>query len=108
MAHEAESAPFLGPGSLSMLASVCARLGEFDRAARFLGRKVTLEFRPLIARLDPELHALLDHEPLAPRRGAATLVWPLEAPMIDASRHALFREVRIESGIPQGSGVSLK
>lgn len=108
LAHEAERAPFLGPGSLSMLASVCGRLGEFDLAARFLGRKVTLEFRPLIARLDPELHLLLDHEPFAPRRAAATLVWPLEAPMIDAARHALFREVRIESGMPEGSGIPLK
>ncbi len=108
LAHEAERAPFLVPGSLAMLASVCARLGEFDRAARFLGRKVTLELRPLVARLDPELHPLLDREPFAPRRAAATLVWPLEAPMIDAARHALFQEVRIESGIPQGSGVSLK
>jgi hypothetical protein len=61
-----------------------------------------------MARLDPELHSLLDHEPFAPRRAAATLVWPLEAPMIDAARHALFREVRVESGIPQGSGVPLR
>jgi hypothetical protein len=30
-------------------------------------------------------------------------VWPLEASMIDAARHALFQEVRIESGMPQGS-----
>jgi len=32
-----------------------------------------------------------------------SLIWPLEAPMIDAARHALFREVRIESGLAPGS-----
>ena len=59
-------------------------------------------------RLDPDLHPLLEREPLAPRRWDTTLVWPLEAPMIDAARHALFREVRIESGRPEGSGALVK
>ena len=58
---------------------------------------------PTLARLIPELHPILDHPPFAPRRREAPLVWPLEAPMIDTARNALFREVRIESGTPQGS-----
>ena len=32
---------------------------------------------------------------------------PLTSGMIDAARHALFREVRIESGLPQGSEVGV-
>jgi hypothetical protein len=55
---------------------------------------------PMLVRLDPELHPLLDEPPFAPRRRDLALVWPLEAPMIDAVRFALFREVRIESGRP--------
>jgi hypothetical protein len=55
------------------------------------------------ARLDPSLHPILDYAPFAPRRRDAVLVWPLEAPMMDASVHRLFREVRIESGLPPGS-----
>ena len=56
-----------------------------------------------MARLDPELHPFLDRAPWAPRRLDVTLIWPLEAPMIDAARHALFKEVKIESAMPQGS-----
>ena len=58
---------------------------------------------PIMARLDPELHPLLDHAPHAPRRMDATLVWPLEAPMIDRGRFRLFREVKSESGLPEGT-----
>jgi len=58
-----------------------------------------------MARLDPELHPLLDRPAFGPRRMDVTLVWPLEAPMIDPARHALFKEVKIESGMPQGSDV---
>jgi hypothetical protein len=56
-------------------------------------------------RLDDLMHPLLDLEPFAPRRSALTLVWPVEAPMIDRTRLRLFREVRIESGKPEGSDV---
>ena len=41
---------------------------------------------------------------LAPLRVAQS-VWPVEAPMIDRTRLRLFREVRIESGTPEGSDV---
>jgi hypothetical protein len=68
-------------------------------------RPLVRDLAVCLARLDPETHPLLDLPPLAPRRWDGALVWPLEAPMIDATRHALFREVRIESGLPQGSDV---
>jgi len=68
-------------------------------------RWVVREFGPTLVRLDPDLHLLLDHEPFAPRRMDATLVWPTEAPALDAARRALFKEVRVESGVPKGSDV---
>jgi non-specific serine/threonine protein kinase len=100
---EIEKVHRAGPGALAMAASAAIRLGEIDRAERFLDRKFIRDFVAWLVRLDPELHPLLDRERFAPRRAPVTLVWPLEAPMIDAARHALFREVRIESGMPQGS-----
>jgi hypothetical protein len=89
-------------------AAAAVRLGKPDLAERFLDRKYIRDFVGWIVRLDPELHPLLDREAFAPRRASATLVWPLEAPMIDAARHALFKEVRIESGMPQGSDLLLR
>jgi len=103
---EIEKAPRAGPSALAMAASAAIRLGKLDLAARFLDRAFLRDFVSCVVRLDPELHPLLDREPFAPRRASVTLVWPLEAPMIDAARHALFQEVRIESGMPQGSDLS--
>jgi len=104
--EEIEKSPRMGPGALAMGASAALRLGKPDLAAQLLDRKFIRDFVALLVRLDPELHPLLDREPFAPRRAPVTLVWPLEAPMIDAARHALFREVRVESGMPQGSDLS--
>jgi hypothetical protein len=105
---EIEKATRAGPAALAMAASAAIRLGRLDLAEQFLRRKFIQDFVAWIARLDPELHPLLDREPFAPRRAAVTLVWPLEAPMIDAARHALFRETRIESGMPEGSDLLLR
>jgi len=102
---EVESGPAVGAGGLMLAATAAARLGETERALRFLARPLVHEMADVLARLEPELHPLLDREPLAPRRCDLALVWPLEAPMIDAARHALFREVRIESGLAPGSGM---
>ncbi len=102
---ELERAERLGPGALSMAASAAIRIGKPEAALRFLDRRFVRDLVRWVARLDPELHPLLDRQPFAPRRIAATLVWPLEAPMIDAARFALFQEVRIESGLPQGSDI---
>ncbi len=105
---EIDKAARVGPGALSIAASAAIRVGELDLAARFLERKFLRDLQLCIVRLDPDLHPLLDREPFAPRRAPVALVWPLEAPMIDAARHALFREVHIESGMPQGSELSAK
>jgi tetratricopeptide (TPR) repeat protein len=86
--------------SIFPAAGTAIRLGEIDIAEKMLFRKLLLDLMPTQARLDKELHPLLDREALAPRRRDVTLVWPLEAPMIDPVRFHLFRDVRIESGLP--------
>ena len=68
-----------------------------------IARRLVGDHAPVMVRLDPELHPLTEHPPFVPRRCELTLVWPLEAPMIDAARHALFREVRIESALPRAT-----
>jgi serine/threonine protein kinase/tetratricopeptide (TPR) repeat protein len=98
-----EGMPTLASGAIWLGSAAAIRVGETARCAELLGRKLNGKLVPSILRLDPELHPLLDHAPFAPRRSDATLVWPLEAPMIDAARFALFKEVRIESGLPSGS-----
>jgi TolB-like protein/Flp pilus assembly protein TadD len=95
----------LAPQALVMAAWTAIHLGEIELAMRFLDRKFLRHQTACVVRLEQDLHPLLEREPFAPRRSPLTLVWPLEAPMIDAARHALFREVRIESGLPQGSDV---
>jgi tetratricopeptide (TPR) repeat protein len=101
-----EKGPRMGPTVLAIAASAALRLGKPDLAERLIDRKYIRGFVAWTVRLDPELHPLLDRERFAPRRAPVTLVWPLEAPMIDAARHALFKEVRIESGLPQASDLT--
>ena len=101
--RELDGGPLMGSFALITASGVLERLGEPELALRFLNRNMIRRLVPTLARLIPALYPLLDRPPLAPRRRAATLVWPLEAPRIDAARHSLFREVRIESGIPQAS-----
>jgi len=92
-------------GPTVAMASIALRIGRIDRAVAFLTRVLVVDMAPLMVRLVESLHPLADVPPFAPRRLEATLVWPLESPMIDRSRWKLFREVRIESGIPEGSEV---
>jgi hypothetical protein len=103
--RELEAVPALVAGTIMVSASAALRIGEVDAALRMFDRKLLKDLAQTIARLDPELHPLLDREPFAPRRRDVALVWPLEAPMMDAAIHRLFREVRIESGLSQGSDV---
>jgi serine/threonine protein kinase/tetratricopeptide (TPR) repeat protein len=105
LASELERSAKVGGLMLNVVAGACLRVGLQDVAMRFMERTLVRDLAACLARLDPETHSLLDLPPLAPRRWDGALVWPLEAPMIDATRHALFREVRIESGLPQGSDV---
>jgi TolB-like protein len=90
---------------LDMAARAAVRLGEHEIATRLLTRNVMSDMAPTWVRLAPALHPLLDLAPFAPRRRDAPLVWPLEAPMIDRARFKLFREVRIDTGLPEGSDV---
>ena len=80
-------------------------IGEPEIALRLVSRPLFKDLGHTFLRLDASLHPLLDQGPFAPRRRNATLVWPLEAPMIDRARFKLFREVKIESGIPEGTEV---
>src|SRR5262249_14747577 len=100
---EAERVTGLWAGELMMVAMAAIQLGDLDAAPRLYGRKSVQILAPIMLRLDPELHPLLDVAPFAPRRSELTLVWPLEAAMIGPAQFTLFKEVRIESGIPQAS-----
>jgi serine/threonine protein kinase/Flp pilus assembly protein TadD len=90
----------LGSGSLILAAGAAVHVGDPAGAAAFLDLVLLRALAPTIVRLDPALHAVLDRAPFAPRRRDVALVWPLEAPMPSADVHRLFREVRIESGLP--------
>jgi hypothetical protein len=94
-------------GTLIVLAGLALRFGEIDRAATLMNRRSARDSAQTMVRLVPDLHPLLGHPPFSPRQWDTTLVWPLEAPMIDRTRHALFKHVRIESGLPDGSDVRL-
>jgi serine/threonine protein kinase/Tfp pilus assembly protein PilF len=106
MLRELEAVRGVGGGFLVLAAEAALRVGDPDLATRLLSREVIRHLAPVTLRLFPGLHALADRAPFAPRRWDVTLKWPLEAPMIDAACHALFKEVRIESGRPQGSDVA--
>jgi len=103
---ELETSSALILGSVYMLAEVAVRLGYVDRAVKLLDRPVVGYSGNTMVRLDPNLHAVLDHPPFAPRRSENILVWPVEAPMMDPRCVAVFREVRIESGMPPRSEIS--
>jgi len=95
----------LRAGALELAAEAAIRAGEGDLAREFMFRPLIRGFASYLARLHPGLHALLDAPPFAPRRLDGSLVWPLEAPMIDGARHRLFREVKVETGLPEASGI---
>jgi TolB-like protein/predicted Zn-dependent protease len=97
----------LNISSLVFLAVAALRCGRVDQAIGFMTKPVMSDLNHVIVRLTPHLHPLLGHSPFVPRQWDGVLVWPLEAPMIDPARFALFREVRIESGRPPASDVSV-
>ena len=102
--HEIGQKPLMGESILAA-AVAAVRLGDVERALELINRELMRDMMPCVARLERELHPLLDHRPFAPRRWNATMVWPLEAPMIDPACHSVFHEVKIESGRPQGSDI---
>src|SRR5262245_21951756 len=95
----------LTTAALALGARAAHLVGNMEFAVELLRRPVVSDLSATFVRLDHGLHFLLDHPAHGPRVSPATLVWPLEAPMIDAARHRLFREVRIESALPEGSDV---
>ncbi len=95
----------LGFSGLSFAARAAFILGDVELAVRLFRRPLITHLAPILARLDVGLQPLLEHAAFAPRVSPLTLIWPLEAPMIDAARHRMFREVRIESAMPDGSDV---
>ncbi|MGH7681715.1 MAG: tetratricopeptide repeat protein, partial [Candidatus Eiseniibacteriota bacterium] len=101
--RQVQNSTALNAGAISIAAGAALRAGDADLIERFQEKVLRTRMGQTMARLDPELHPLLDRPPFAPRRWDVTLIWPLEAPMIDPARYALFREVKIESGMPQGS-----
>ena len=100
---EFAGAPSLNFTSLGFAAVTALRLGDRERASEILRRRIIAEFVETAVRAHPVFYPLLEmHEP---RRSSMDLVWPQEAPMIDAVRYRLFRQMRIESGRPAGSDV---
>jgi len=103
--RELSSAPYLGAGAAEILVSTAVLAGEPELAALFARVGILEDLVPTMARIEPALHPLLDQPAFGPRKWDAVLVWPLEAPMMHPSVLPLFREVRIESGLPQMSEV---
>jgi hypothetical protein len=102
---ELKDAPGLGAGSLVALAQAAVFIGEPEFGTSYLSRPVMADLGPTSIRLTPALHVLLDRAPFGPRRSKNALIWPIEAPMMDRSILPLFREIRIDSGLPQLSEV---
>ena len=90
----------IGLGSRGAAAAAMV-LGNRALALHFLSHVGMRAHAPMLVRLIPELHPLCDQPPYSPRQSELTLVWPLEAPMLDAARFRLFKEVRLESGLPE-------
>ncbi|HYJ34315.1 MAG TPA: protein kinase [Candidatus Binatia bacterium] len=102
----AESSLELQPHAILCAIEVSLALDDMDRALGFARRPIFADISPALLRLNPRLHPLLDHEPFTPRVAPATLVWPREAPPVDPAIAGLFAGVRVESGLPTGTGSS--
>ena len=102
---DAALASTLHGGGVLAATLAAMELGDVETAVATLHRQLTNRLAPVLVRLYPKFHSLLDHLAFAPRRCALTLVWPVEAPMIDPVRLVLFKEVKIASGTPGGSSV---
>ncbi len=102
---ELGGAPGLGVGGFISLAATAVRLGRPEVAVDLMTRPLMADLASTEVRLVSSLYSLADLPPFAPRKWDVTLVWPLEAPMIDRARFKLFREVKIESGLPEGTDV---
>ena len=95
----------VGGGPLLELARIELAANDPEAARHFLERGFVRDLAPVAIRLLPHLRPLLGSPPFTPRRMDAVLVWPLEAPMPDREMLSLFREIRLDTGTPEGSGV---
>jgi len=102
---EIRDVPGLGAGTLASAAEAAVLLGDPETGIAFLTRPIFGDLAPTSIRMTPALHSLLDREPFGPREWDATLIWPVEAPMMPRSFLSLFKEIRIESGLPPLSEV---
>jgi tetratricopeptide (TPR) repeat protein len=93
------------PISHAFYVSAAFRVGQPELAEKAMDQVANLGVLAIAARLDPKMHPLLDRKVLAPRKCDQTLVWPLQAPMIDETRFGLFKRVVVESGRPGGSSI---
>jgi len=96
----------LGMGALLAISEVALRIGNVEAATRYMRREVTRQLASVAIRLHPAIHPLLRHPPFSNEGHDLPLVWPLEAPMIDAARFHVFKEVKIASGLPTKSQMS--
>jgi hypothetical protein len=91
---------------VTRLVEAAFRVGKPEIASALLKRALTTRaYLPMALRLEHGCHPLLDQDEFSPRKAPMTLIWPLEAPMIDRKRFALFEDVRIKSGRPDGTSL---
>jgi hypothetical protein len=65
-----------------------------------MSRPITLSHIPIRIRIMPELWPIADEPLYAPRRSAATLIWPSEGPPPRPGVEERFAAVRFESALP--------
>ena len=95
----------LGAFTVHLCAIAAVQIGKPELAEAFLAVPIFRDLAPAFVHLESALHPLLARTLMGAWRGRMDLVWPLEAPMMDAAVHRVFRQVRIESGIPPASEV---
>ncbi len=95
----------LGMGAIQSIAAAAIGIGDFDGATGFMTRTLVKDLSAVSLRMNPKLHPLLHREPFVHDKADLTLIWPLEAPMIDAARFHVFKEVKIESALPSASQI---
>ena len=91
--------------ALAAIVDTAFRLGEPELAITAVGNSLDKTFFPVIFRMVHGCHPLLDRAEFGPRKAPTTLIWPLQAPMIDEARYALFEDVRIKSARPGSTDV---
>jgi TolB-like protein/Flp pilus assembly protein TadD len=88
------------------VAATALRIGEREIAVHAMEQmRKTRHYVDILPRLFVLCHPLLDHPPCAPRKCRLTLTWPVQAPMVPESFVDLFKEIRIESGKPEGTNI---